>query len=248
MLFRSDEVVSTSQIDTVPHVKNSLTVITAPTSEAEGQGEYKCKKCDEVLETVTLDKVYGEFYAESTSAIIGRKAIVNVYVKDNAGFSAGIVRIKYDETSLIYNSVIAGDITADITAGSPKAGEIAVLISLNEGEYTANGLMFSIEFTLTKDATNGNVELFYNPQTDFADAAGNRTFFNMKSAEIEIVNSVPGDVNGDTNVDTTDLATIKLYLAGLTTEVAPGADADGNGKIDTGDLATLKLMLAGLYK
>jgi hypothetical protein len=37
-------------------------------------------------------------------------------------------------------------------------------------------------------------------------------------------------------------------LAGLTTDVAPGADTDGNGKIDTGDLATLKLMLAGLYK
>jgi DNA-directed RNA polymerase omega subunit len=144
--------------------------------------------------------------------------------------------------------MIAAQRAKDITAGSPKAGEIAVLISLNEGEYTANGLMFSIEFTLTKDAKNGNVELFYNPQTDFADRVGDRVFFNMKSAEIKIVDSVLGDVDGDTDVDTTDLAALKLMLAGLTTDVAPGADTDGNGKIDTGDLATLKLMLAGLYK
>ena len=58
-----------------------------------------------------------------------------------------------------------------------------------------------------------------------------------------------GDVNGDGNVDTTDLAMLKLYLAGLTdlSEISmDGADINADGGIDTTDLASLKLKLAGL--
>ena len=60
---------------------------------------------------------------------------------------------------------------------------------------------------------------------------------------------VKGDVNGDEKVDTTDLATLKLYLAGLTKEseiIKYGADLNSDGKVDTTDLASLKLKLAGL--
>jgi hypothetical protein len=55
-----------------------------------------------------------------------------------------------------------------------------------------------------------------------------------------------GDVNGDGNVDTTDLASLKLNLAGLSSEIGEGADLNGDGNIDTTDLAVLKLKLAGL--
>ncbi len=243
-----NEVVASREIDTIAHTKNSLTVVTAPTSEAEGQGEYRCKICDDVLESVTLPKVYGEFYAETTKTAVGRNTAVKVFVKNNSGFSVGIVRIKYDETSLMYNGITEGDITDDLTANASKVGEITVVISLSDAEYTADGLMFTINFTLTQDAENGSVELSYNAQTDFADKNGDRVFFNMTSAEIEIIHSVPGDVNGDTFVDTTDLAELKLHLAALRENVSPGADADGDGKINTGDLATLKLMLAGIIK
>ncbi len=58
-----------------------------------------------------------------------------------------------------------------------------------------------------------------------------------------------GDCNGDGNVDTTDLAEMKLFLAGLNelTGVAElGADLNQDGSVDTTDLASLKLKLAGL--
>ncbi len=54
-----------------------------------------------------------------------------------------------------------------------------------------------------------------------------------------------GDVDGDGKVDTTDLAVLKLYLAGVSGEISEGADMDENGEINTGDLAALKLYLAG---
>ena len=58
-----------------------------------------------------------------------------------------------------------------------------------------------------------------------------------------------GDCNNDRVIDTTDLATMKLFLAGLnelTGSAELGADLNQDGNIDTTDLASLKLKLAGL--
>ncbi len=241
-----DHLISSREIDTVDHVKNSLTVVTAPTAEQEGAGEYRCKECDAVIESVVIPVTYGEFYIETVPTIVGRNSLVKVFIKNNPGFSVGIVRIKYDVESLIYNNLIAGDITEDITVGVPASGEIAVLISLEDAQYTENGLAFTVDFTLTQDAQNGAIELYYRPQDDFAAQNGDRVFFNMKSGEIEIVDFIRGDVNGDGKVDTSDLAALKLYLAGAEETTNEGADIDQNGKIDTGDLAGLKLHLAGV--
>ena len=53
-----------------------------------------------------------------------------------------------------------------------------------------------------------------------------------------------GDCDSNNNVDASDLAYIKRYLAG-SGEVDGGADCDDNGEIDAVDLANLKLFLAG---
>jgi endoglucanase len=77
---------------------------------------------------------------------------------------------------------------------------------------------------------------------------GNRVFVNTESGAIEILSFVRGDCNDDGNVDTTDLAVLKLFLAGVNNTIGEGADIDKNGKLDTGDLATLKLFLAGVIQ
>ncbi len=66
--------------------------------------------------------------------------------------------------------------------------------------------------------------------------------------ELDVTAFTYGDVNGDTIIDSTDLALLKKRLAGLVgkDEVHPGADCNGNGNIDTDDLAILKKYLAGI--
>lgn len=57
-----------------------------------------------------------------------------------------------------------------------------------------------------------------------------------------------GDIDGDTLVNTSDLAVMKLYLAGAKTlddADKSCADIDKSGTVDTTDLAKLKLYLAG---
>lgn len=243
-----NKVLLNKEIDKAPHTKSGLIVTQAPTSQAEGTGKYSCKVCGETIESVTLPKTYGEIYGENIVAFVGKNASVKVFIKENPGFSVGIVRIKYDDKSLMYKGVTAGEITDDITANVSVAGEIAVLVSLNDARFTENGLLFTLNFTLTADADNGNIEIFYDAGKDFADKNGDRVFFNMKSAQIKILTAVQGDVDGDGDVDTTDLAKLKLHLVGLDDNVSAGADVDGDGNINTGDMATLKLMLAGIIK
>ncbi len=53
-----------------------------------------------------------------------------------------------------------------------------------------------------------------------------------------------GDANGDGKIDTTDLAVMKLHLAGLSGDIAEGIDMNADGIVNTTDLAELKLYLA----
>ena len=57
---------------------------------------------------------------------------------------------------------------------------------------------------------------------------------------------VLGDANGDGAVDTSDLASLKLYLAGMGELNEKNADYNADSIVDTSDLASLKLVLAGV--
>lgn len=62
----------------------------------------------------------------------------------------------------------------------------------------------------------------------------------------ERIDAVAGDCNSDGKVDTTDLAILKLYLAGASSNIdLAGADMDGKNGVNTTDLALMKLYLAG---
>ena len=62
----------------------------------------------------------------------------------------------------------------------------------------------------------------------------------------ERIDAVAGDCNSDGKVDTTDLAILKLYLAGASSNIdLAGADMDGKDGVNTTDLALMKLYLAG---
>ncbi len=58
--------------------------------------------------------------------------------------------------------------------------------------------------------------------------------------------AVIGDANGDGIFNTTDLAELKLFLAGVNGEISKDVDLNGDGAINTTDLAEMKLMLAGV--
>jgi len=118
-----------------------------------------------------------------------------------------------------------------------------VITVVNNDGFILDGCIAKVTFTatsggekkvtLTATAKNGE---------DAINVNGSECVINVVAPAVTVV---LGDVNGDGAVDTTDLAELKLYLAGLQTEVSEGADMDEDGSVDTTDLAMLKLLLAG---
>ena len=58
---------------------------------------------------------------------------------------------------------------------------------------------------------------------------------------LTISNSIPGDANGDGDIDVTDIVTIANYILGRTSDTMDlaGADANGDGEIDVTDIVTV---------
>jgi hypothetical protein len=91
----------------------------------------------------------------------------------------------------------------------------------------------------------GILECYFD--IDIEKGKANGLLFTFDSEfEVEFsVGGLKGDCNGDGEINTVDLANLKLYLAGLG-EIGNNADINGDGNVDTVDLAQLKLTLAGL--
>ena len=118
-----------------------------------------------------------------------------------------------------------------------EKGEVFVDDKASIGEVVINGQTIKISPVLSEGEHTAYAVITY------ADG----TVKQSDEIEFKVGNSSAalGDVNGDGEVNTVDLAELKLFLAGLS-EVQGNADLNDDKKIDTADLAELKLQLAGL--
>ncbi|MBA7669353.1 hypothetical protein ES703_77483 [subsurface metagenome] len=56
---------------------------------------------------------------------------------------------------------------------------------------------------------------------------------------------LPGDANGDGNINALDVTKIERIIAGLDTQT-PGADANQDGNVNALDITKVERMIAGL--
>ncbi|MBR2043159.1 MAG: hypothetical protein IJ946_02340 [Clostridia bacterium] len=83
--------------------------------------------------------------------------------------------------------------------------------------------------------------------TDILSADSNEYSYPDTVYSLKVLRPTRGDVDDNGKVDTSDLAALKLYLAGIGADINNQyADMDSNEQVDTSDLAALKLYLAGI--
>ncbi len=115
-----------------------------------------------------------------------------------------------------------------------------------DGKAAVGDVVINGQITSTAPILNGGKHTAYAVVT-YADGKTIRSeeiTFNIAGDSAEVLR---GDVNGDGDVTTVDLAELKLFLAGLSeVKNKDGADLNKDQKINTVDLAELKLILAGL--
>jgi hypothetical protein len=165
---------------------------------------------------------------------------------------------RYAETSSTYAGKSSAPLYAKTERGIQSKPSAPTLLGKTHNSVTLKAIS---GYEYSRDGVNwqtSNVFTDLLPETNYVfyqRKAENESYYASEMSEILVVKTeeaplyIIGDLDGDGNVNTTDLATMKLFLAGISELDGTGllaGDLDGDGNVNTTDLASLKLKLAGI--
>ena len=189
---------------------------------------------------------------ESKTASPGSTVTVNVSIKNNPGILGAELKLDY---------------SADLTLVEAKCGEMmSGLTFTRPGKYVSgckfiwdgqsvdlsdvmDGDMLSLTFTVSEYVANEE-ELNVNITCEnMIDADMNSIETSVTNGVVKIGNTMLGDVNGDSKINTTDIILTRRYLAGgYDVEInQAAADVNGDSKVNTTDIILIRRYLAGGY-
>ena len=188
--------------------------------------------------TVDFDDVAGNsgftiVYFNNTWVNKGENT-VNLYIKNNPGVTDLSITFNLPEGFTV-TAVQNGDM------GEAVLNNGVITVSSSE-EYTDNSCVAKVTFNVTASGFN-------TVGIGCAATNGQQEKYVANASCILKVREVKGDVDGDGDRDATDLANLKLHLAGakaIGDEGIVNPDVNGDGEVIATDLAQLKLMLAGV--
>jgi len=138
-----------------------------------------------------------------------------------------VVSVTFDEA--MDESTITPSSFTLVTGGIPVSGSV----SYDSGTYTA---------TFTPDANLTGTVYTAILSTAITDVVGNPLALEYSWS---FSTTLPGDANGDGNVNALDITKVERIVAGLDAET-PGADANQDGNINALDITKVERIIAGL--
>lgn len=176
-------------------------------------------------------------YFEDATVEAGKTVTVDLMLESNPGITEISISLQLPE-GITVSAVENGDM------GTAVLSDNTVTVT-SDTALTEDGCIAKITFAAAV-AGEKTVALKATAEND-----GDAIVVNGSSCVITVaaatVTIVKGDVNGDGERNTTDLAVLKLFLAsGERTEDVVNPDVNGDNSENTTDLAALKLMLAGV--
>ncbi len=196
------------------------------------------------LKDLSVKAVYDDFLMWTDS-----RELVISYDKEATGEVE--VTVTYQDVSTSFMINVVPDVLSHIKPISPyvmldKTGNMSIVNrALIDRCYGTLDNYYTKTYTINPSMLSGYDINKKGKQTATITYQGKTT-----SIDIYVIDDKPGDVNGDSQVNTVDLATMKLFLAGFENveiERYPNcADCNCDFRIDTEDLAVLKLELAGI--
>lgn len=235
----------------------ALTNITLPASLSEiGKFAFACYGEDSFVDGFVIyafDGTAGVDYAE-------QNGIACVKVLEKTDSDTGIKVIAEQNVNLAVALVTSGDYFE--AAGEIKENSEVTLFEIKLFNNTADelqpGNMMTVNIPLPLGYDENSKIYRINADGSYMDmnavykdgmlqfSTAHLSYYAIISDSNSNDDVILGDVNGNGVVDTTDLANLKLHLAGIEAEITSGADINKDGDFTTVDLAKLKLMLVGL--
>lgn len=179
----------------------------------------------------------------------GSTVDVKILLKNNPGIAASILKVSYDSSVLTLDSF---DFGAEFQKDGETPPNLNSPVTLTWSTSTANVsgdvTYATLHFTISKTAqpdTIAAVRAAYN-NSDIINIDEEDVIFQITNGGVQIVNGVPGDINGDGVRNSKDLLRMRKYFASWDVEVDPVAlDVTGDGEVNSKDLLRLRKFFAG---
>ena len=185
-------------------------------------------------------------------AAAGETVQVSVRITDNPGIAAARLSLTYDRAILSLESVQNGEIfgaSAFTPGGDLSAVPFTALWedSLSPN-HTQDGTLVTFTFRVRENAEEGTTVVTLNYDADSTyNADLQNVAFAVQNGTVTVQNRLPGDVNGDGEINLKDTAVLRRFLAGgwNVTVIEKNADVNGDGEITLKDVACINRYLAG---
>lgn len=191
----------------------------------------------------------------SVTAFPGSTISMDITVKDNPGILGATLSIAYDE-GLTLTAIKAGDAFSALTLTKPgnlSANPFNLVWDGQEldADDIKDGVIATLTFEVSDSVEAGNslgVRMSYK-KGSIVDNSLSAVNVETVDSEVSIIDYLPGDLNGDQEVNTTDVILLRRYIAGgyEVTINTMAADVNDDTEINTTDIIWMRRYLAGGY-
>lgn len=194
---------------------------------------------------------------EETFGKVNETVSVDIFIENNPGIIGITLKLEYDESLLTLTEIKNGDALGYMTFTAPKVLKSGCILPWDaesvSDEEIKDGAIATLVFKIAEDA-----ELESMADISVSYDEGAIIDKNMKPISIETVNGsiqvidyLPGDVNNDGYINSTDVVYLRRYIAdaegyGITI-VEKAADVNRDGAINTTDVVAIRRYIAGGY-
>ena len=179
----------------------------------------------------------------------GETVKVNISIANNPGIMGMTFCVTYDADALVYEGYEEGYLTNYSVLNHTDKGEIS-FVNIEDADVANDGVIVTILFTAKETTELGDYEIgIVNKDPEKYGNSLHDCFSNSKEQFIvpavnngcvTVANIMPGDVNGDGDINPRDYALLIKYINGWDVTINEiGADVNGDGSVNPRDYALL---------
>lgn len=246
------KVMETAEVEMLKH--SYVDTVTPPTPTTQGYTTHKCSACGyQYIDSYTdyVEEKTAKLSVSKARGCSGKTVRLDISIQNNPGFGG----MAFD---LIYDNSVLELISCDLGIGSSICTTSGIDTYPNKVNFqyagTDNvpndGILASLTFRIKDNASRGNSAVSISPEDGtffyYIDHVEVDFAVECSDGEVEVVEYVPGDINGDGVPNNRDAARLLQYLAGWDVDYNIDAlDVNGDGIVNNRDAARLLQYLAG---
>ena len=192
-----------------------------------------------------------QIVVEQGHARPGDTVQLDVLLQNNTGISNALLALNYDD-SLELIQAERGDALTYLFFTKPAVytSPCNFLWDSLAGEDAEDGTLLTLTFKVKENATVGNhARVWINyVKGDISDELDQPVAVALVEGFVEIIDYIPGDVNGDELINGTDVSLLRRYIIGdpVTIHTLAG-DVNGDERLNGTDVVLIRRYIAGGY-